>query len=234
MGGVVGAVSGKFVLVAAGLLVDSRVGHERVRALIDASLARTEISRSLADRLDPHGAHRDGDELAPRRGTTVGLGAREFDAPKLIIGASRAPKGVDLVIGRDVLEAERLELDFARDQLSLVTPAEYKAAVRGRVRVPLTPAGPGLWRLNARLGPGGEKDGALDLTSPAALMVNGVPVSPCPDIGFGAVRLQPTACAADTTSTLPFRLGWRGFATARVLLALPDRSLWIAPSRTER
>ena len=231
MGGVVGAVSGKFVLAAAGILVASRVDHERVNALIDPSLAHTEISRALADRLEPRTPHAPGQTLTLRHGTMIGLGAKEFDAPGLTVGATHAPPGIDLVIGRDILEAERIDLDFVHRQLSLVTPGEYRAVTRGRVHVPLTAVGPSLWRLTAKLDPGGVQDGILDLASPDPLRVSASKPHPCPRIAFDSVWLDETGCVVETSSSLSFRLGLRGFSNRHVLLDLAHQSAWILPSR---
>ncbi|MBL7372502.1 hypothetical protein INQ23_24550, partial [Escherichia coli] len=55
MGGVIGAVSGKFVLLATGLLVSASIERQPLRARIDPGSEASVVSQRAADRIDKDG-----------------------------------------------------------------------------------------------------------------------------------------------------------------------------------
>lgn len=243
MGGVIGAVSGKFVLAATGLLISATVERHKVNALIDPAAEVSQVTARIADRVDKtEMSHAPGSMLKRRRSMTIGIRAETFDIEALPVSSTKLPEGIDLVIGRDVLERHVFDLNFRSNQLRMILPYEYNDFTRYMTSVTLSTGTAGAWNLSAAVAGNPSKPVSLKLANPNAVTIyrtscsdqNQIPSSGPVDIGIGATVLS----VGDVTNEVSencvpvMAIGLRAFAGHHIILDLPHRLLWTHTQRS--
>jgi hypothetical protein len=224
MAGVWGVVSGKFILSAVGLILASRVGQDRVEAVIDPARNVTEISTRLAQRLH---LTVEADRAMLRHSLTVGISAEQFDLSAIGV-ADQLPAGIDLRLGQDVLRQHVFAIDLRRNALRLVIPGDYRHDTRNLAAVPVSLATDGGVRLPATLRDGQRLDVFLNLASPYALCVpRDLTSDAYREVRIGPLmiaRLDIHECPVGTSVTL----GLKAFGGEQLVLDLPHEQLWVA------
>lgn len=102
MGGVIGATSGKFVLMGAALLLHGGVDGKKVRIAIVPGAPTSAISPDVTSRMKAGGGDKE---------VTIHLRAESFQSRIDAVEADPAPNA-DLRIGQDVLTDNPIEIDF--------------------------------------------------------------------------------------------------------------------------
>ena len=125
MGGITGATSGKFVLMAATLLFHGRVDNARTTIGIVPGAPHSAIGATLANRI----THRDR--------VKIGIRAEYLYAPVTAVEPDPAA-GADIRIGQDILDANPIEIDFPHHELRLLLAGEAPRVERGMTEVPVT------------------------------------------------------------------------------------------------
>ena len=233
MGGVIGAISGKFVIAAAGLLVSASIEGHRLRAGIDPASETSVVSPGAADQVDmgrrPHGP---GGVLQRGRPMTIALSGGTFPVDALAVASSPLEPGIDFRIGRDIFENHVFDLDFPSRRIRMVLPAEYGRATRWLIPVDLSPGPDGSWTFPASIG-GKPVSAALRLSDPRgaraspSLSPGGAQLA----IGMGTTTLSVSdivrTAAPDAGPMVTLGIG--AFAGRHIVLDLPHRLLWIDP-----
>jgi hypothetical protein len=238
MGGVIGAVSGKFILAATGLLISATVDRHKVNALIDPAAEISQVSGQIADKIDKTTmSHAPGSMLKRRRPITIGIRAETFELDALPVSSTTLPNGIDLVIGRDVLERHVFDLNFRSKQLRVILPYEYKDFTRHMTSVALSNGTAGAWNFSAAVAGGPSKPVSLKLASPHAATFYRTPCSDqSPTLSSGPVTIGvgPTVLYVDevtseaSESCAPvLAIGLSAFVGRHIVLDLPHRRLWI-------
>lgn len=236
MGGVIGAVSGKFVLAATGLLMSATVERQKVRVWIDPASEVSQVSERVAARIekvDQSGTR--GDVLKLGHPVKIGIGAKNIAVDRLAVADKPLGNGVDMVIGRDILENHRFELNFRSSRISIIPSFDYKNATRSMTPVALVPGPDGTWRFSATIVGSAPATAVLQLASPHAVTFNRLPV-PAPSAGAGPVNIGigGTMLSISDVALVPspgpesvIRVGLKAFVGRRIILDLPHRTLWI-------
>ena len=115
MGGVVGAVTGKFIMAGMALCLPMSVNRHRVNAAFDPGAATSSIDRHYAS----------------AKTTRIGVAAESFDVAagdlQVADRIESACGPVDISIGKDVIAAHLWEIDLSRRRLRLVLPYELSS-----------------------------------------------------------------------------------------------------------
>ena len=208
MGGITGATSGKFVLMAATLLVHGRVDNARTTIAIVPGASHSAIGATLAGR------------IVRLDRVKIGIRAEYLYAPIAAVEPDPAA-GADLRIGQDILDANPIEIDFPHHELRLLLPGEAARAERGMTAIPVTHRADGTPTIPLRLDGAAPVAATLDLahatqvtatdTAAAAVAVGGVPLKSV------QIRAGPAAS-----------VGLAAFAHARVIFDLGHDRIWLA------
>jgi len=245
MGGVIGAVSGKFVLAATGLLFSATVERQKVRAWIDPTAAVSQVSARLAARIDKTGQpSAPNSMLVRRRPMTIGIRAETFGVEALSVTTAPLPNGVDFVVGRDILGAHVFDLNFRSSQIRIILPYEYKDLTRHMTPVALTPGPDGTWSFSVAIVGSPSSTAALQLASPNAVTFNStpctgedrtVPAGPI-EIAIGSAELSVGAVTivASPICTPAITIALKAFARRHIILDLPHHCFWIDQPKPTR
>jgi hypothetical protein len=216
----VGATSGKFVMVAAMLLFHARVDGDPVSAAIVPGAPVSILSARLARQVHRHGL--------PDLPVKIGIRGEYFYAP-IAAADDETPPKADIVIGQDLLADHPIELDFRRHELASLLPGEFSARTRRDHAVTLTREGPGQWRVELTFPGGGAIDALLDLTSPDAIILGadagGAVSSSTAAVTLGQARLPGVAIRQAGAGRS--RVGLGVFAGRRVILDLAHDRIWV-------
>lgn len=216
----VGATSGKFVMVAAMLLFHARVDGNPVAAAIVPGAPVSTLSARLA-----HQVRRRARPDAPVK---IGIRGDYFYAP-IATSSDDTSARADIVIGQDLLADNPIEIDFRRHELAALSTGEFKARVRREHAVMLTRVGAGQWHVALVLPGATAIDAELDLTSPDAIDLGG-------DAGGvahpseAAVTLGQASLPGITirqANTARTRVGLGAFAGRRVIFDLAHDRIWL-------
>ena len=224
MGIVVGATSGKFVMVAALLLFQVRVDGDPVPAAIAPAAPVSTLGARLAQRLHAHG----------RPGARVKIGIRGdyFYASVDAIDHDPSP-AADLVIGQDILAAHPIAIDFRRHELATLLPGQVRARQRHDRAIMLRPDGAGHWRVALAMPDGSDIDAMLDLGSAAAIQLGTDARDAMPADGvtvtLGGVTLAGVTVRRTGGDTTTVGLG--AFAGQRIILDLAHDRIWVETGR---
>ncbi len=166
MGGVIGATSGKFVLIGAALLLQGRVDNARTEIAIVPGLATSAVSEGFARRNSA-------------RPLKIAIRATSFTA--MVTAVDPGLKGpAEVELGRDVLDAHPIEIDFGRHQVRALLKSEAQQAERRSTAILVEVEPDGLLRVPLTLSDHRVVSGELDLknvdTVIATAGMNGVPV----------------------------------------------------------
>lgn len=242
MGGLVGGVSSKIVLVAATLTFTARVDREHVRAMLAPQAAVSAVSARLSQKVRLPG---DGDATARRRARDridIGIGAEEMHVDAKIVSDATLPKDVDLRIGRDMLD-HMIDVDLKRHRIRLLLRSEAAGATRGRTAIALTPRADGRWTMPATVAGIAGETAILDFASTAEVQVpaaaadlariaDGAKVA----VTLGAARPIDLRVQRDAGAEALPVVGWQTFAGRDVLLDLGHDRIWLegAAGKTAR
>lgn len=209
MGGITGATSGKFVLMAATLLFHGRVDNAHATIGLVPGAPHSAIATKFADRI----AHRDR--------VKIGIRAEYFYAP--IAAAETDPAtGADVRIGQDVLDANPVEIDFPRHELRLLLPSEASRVERGMTAIPVTHQANGSMTIPLTIGSAPPTAAILDLA-------HSTDVAAAAATGAGPVALgRAVVKDAIVTQGATPSVGLAAFKTMRVILDLGHDRIWVA------
>jgi len=207
MSGVIGATGGKFVLLAATLLVHGRVDERRVGVAIAPGAATSSIAPDL----------RAGRRIA------IGIGAMRTraDTPR----AGDQPAGVALTIGRDLIDGNPIAIDFPARQLRLLSARDAARREARMTAIPIARDADGGMTVPLSIDEAPAVRATLDLASPDGV---GAPVAG----GSSRIRIGGVALAGviATVAAQP-RVGLLAFARSTVIFDLGHDRIWIAATR---
>jgi hypothetical protein len=232
-----GVVSSKYVLTAAGLLIAARIGQGRLPALIDPHAGMSAVSREFATHTHLAGPA-DGGETVNRRPLTIGIGAEEFDRPKLALLRDRLPSGAEMVIGRDILETHVLAIDTAHRTIALLGRNDVARLARNYAPVPLSITDDGQLAIPIALnGLPMQAVIAFDEAAPIEMPAGLWQASPSRagdpvQVELGGARLSLPFVSAPSSATNSVRLSLGAFQGRTVVLDLPHDKLWISDKPT--
>ena len=207
MGGITGATSGKFVLMAATLLFHGRVDNAHTLIAIVPGAPHSAIGATLVDRL----VHRDR--------VKIGIRAEYLYAPIAAIEPDPAA-GADLRIGQDILDANPIEIDFPHHELRLLLPGEAARAERGMTAIPVTHQADGSMTVPLTLDAAPPTAAVLDLahaTDVTAPIAAGA-------VALGHAVLKNAVIIRGATPSV----GLTAFKDMRVIFDLGHDRIWVA------
>lgn len=208
MGGITGATSGKFVLMAATLLFHGRVDNARTTIAIVPGAPHSAISETLAKRV--------------RQGAPVKIGIRAEYLRASITGVERDPgQGADVRIGQDILDANPIEIDFAHHQLRLLLAGDAKREERGMTPIPVTRETDGTVTVPLRIDDAAPTAALLDLLRPTGVVA---PVASSKSVALGPVALNTAEVSVGANPSV----GLGAFAKTRVIFDLGHGRIWVA------
>jgi hypothetical protein len=238
MGGLVGGVSNKIILVAATLTFTARVDFEHVRALLSPQATVSAVSTRLSRKLQLPGNGASPSSKHSRRQVDIGIGAEEMRVDAKIVSDLSLPADIDLRIGRDMLD-HLIDVDLKHQRIRLFLRSEYFRATRGLTAIVLTPREDGSWTLPTRVAGLTSETGILDFSSESELMLPAA-IASVAHIGDGTVvettigTAQPIGRKVhirDMAGSLPV-LGWQTFSGRDVLLDLGHNRIWLRSDAT--
>lgn len=234
MGVVLGAVSGKFLITAAGLLIASRIDHEPADALIDPHTALSVISADFVERGHLADAQ-DMAQAASRHSVDIGIGAEAFAQRARLVTGGPASRGAALVLGRDMLDDQILSVDMRHQRIRLLGRGELIPLARhfSPVAVSWTRDG----KLLLPISIDGRPDVAgLDLDQPDAIVI-GPASHPSASLRPADIRVLVGDAGFDTASgpvhgsgVGAVSLGLRAFAGQTIIFDLLHGQLWVSNS----
>lgn len=240
MGGATLAISNKFILLGAALILPARIGHHPVKAVIDPAAPVSMISPVLANRLhlaSPSTASESPVPLILRHPLNIGIGAEEFELGALSVGKTPSSQKRDFLIGKDILAAHIWDIDFARGKLRLVPPSEYRSETRHLHPIEIM-QDEGAWYMPARVGASKEVRALLNLGDRAALQIDPSFIASHPanfaknplsvqsgDANIGSFR---AIIPAVWKFRYPVAIGLDAFTGTRMLIDFPHKKIWVS------
>lgn len=205
MAGVIGATSGKFVLMGAMLLFQGRVDGDRsvIAVAPGASVSTIAPGRRAGERV------------------RIGIGAMNLVAAKPATGEQPGPK-VGLTIGRDVLDANPVMIAFPSHRLRLLLPAEARRQEARMVAIPVDEQPGGALSVPLAIDDAAATPVPLDLTSATAVVAP--TQNPHATVSIGAHALPGIAVTAGDTP----KVGLLAFARCTVIFDLSHHRIWVS------
>ena len=205
MGGVIGATTGKFVLIAATLVLQGRVDNARMPIAIAPGIMVSMMGAALAE------------QVAQSGNVKIGIRAEYFYATINRV----APNGAALTIGRDILDANPIEIDFRHHRVRPLLISEAGRAERGMTAVPVNRRLDGSLHTVIAINGRPSIDATIDLASAAGVTM------PAPtgvhDVHAGSATLHDVEL---TTGEIPV-IGLLAFRHERVVFDLGHDRIWI-------
>ena len=150
-----GVTSGKFVLMAAGLLLHGRIDDVPGKIAIVPAAPLSAIAPDLLAKVD----HR-----SPATPIKIGIRGSSFRAVVATVEEPPFP-GADLRIGRDLLDAHPIEIDFRDRSLKLLLPGEARHEEAKMTAVSVAKAADGALSILVSIGDAPPVAATLDLSS---------------------------------------------------------------------
>lgn len=207
MGGITGATSGKFVLMAATLLFHGRVDNARTLIAIVPGAPHSAIGATLAGRI----VHRDR--------VKIGIRAEYLYAPIAAVEPDPAA-GADLRIGQDILDANPIEIDFPQHELRLLLPGEAARAERGMTAIPVTHQADGSMTVPLTLDAAPPTAAVLDLAHATDVAAP----TAASAVALGHAVLKNAVISHGATPSV----GLTAFKDMRVIFDLGHDRIWVA------
>ncbi len=208
MGGMIGATSGKFVLMAATLLFHGRVDNAPTTIAIVPGAPSSAIGEAIAKRV--------------RQGAPVKIGVRGEYLRASIAAVEPDPgQGADLRIGQDILDANPIEIDFAHHALRLLLAGEATRVERGMTAIPVTHRADGMLTIPLQLDDAAQINAVLDLGHATSVTA---PDMTAKTVSIGSVKLKSVQIAPGAAPSV----GLAAFAQARVIFDLGHDRIWLA------
>ncbi len=207
MGGITGATSGKFVLMAATLLFHGRVDNARTLIAIMPGAPHSAIGATLADRI----VHRDR--------VKIGIRAEYLYAPIAAVEPDPAA-GAELRIGQDILDANPIEIDFPHHELRLLLPGEAARAERGMTAIPVTHQADGSMTVPLTLDAAPPTAAVLDLAHATDVTAPNAASA----VALGHAALKNAVMIRGATPSV----GLTAFKDMRVIFDLGHDRIWVA------
>lgn len=213
MGGVIGATSGKFILMATSLLLHGRIDGTEVRVAIVPAAPTSALSTALDARIRSRSRKAD---------ATIGLRAESFRAR--LDTLEIAPAGdADLRIGQDLLNEHPIEIDFRHHEIQPLLPGEARRIERTSIAIPVRREADGTLSVDLAMGEHATIRAKLDLASATGITVSGS--APAAVVEVGPARL-PGIEVADGPEPI---VGLYAFRSARVIFDLGNDRIWVRP-----
>lgn len=207
MSGVIGATGGKFVLLAATLMLHGRLDERPAGIAIAPGAARSGIAPGV----------RAGPRVAIRIGAMRTIAATPPVADQ--------PPGVALTIGRDLIDRDPIAIDFPARQVRLLSAHDAAVREAHMTAIPVTPAADGGLTVPLAIDDGPAVPAPLDLASPTG--VAGPAIT-----GTSRVRIGDVAIAGvGATAAVHPAVGLLAFARSTVIFDLGHGRIWIARPR---
>lgn len=208
MGGITGATSGKFVLMAATLLFHGRVDNARTTIAIVPGAPHSAISETLAKRV--------------RQGAPIKIGIRAEYLHASIAAVEPDPgQGADVRIGQDILDVNPIEIDFLHHQLRLLLAGDAKRAEHGMTAIPVTRQPDGTMTVPLKLDDAAPAAALLDLAHPTGVVA---PIAGAKTVTLGSVVLKTAIVSGGTAPSV----GLGAFAKSRVIFDFGHDRIWVA------
>jgi hypothetical protein len=215
MGGVIGAMSTKFVVAAGTLLLSARVGNHPVRAILDPAAETTLISPSVAG---PGRAQSDG--VTIDRPQWIGLDAHMLRIQKLTVSTS-IPQ--DSVLGADVLNAAPLLLDFKTHRLQIMEPGSFRRTASTMEALPIATSSEGCLTI-AGLDERGLPVSAAFFARPQGRNGGSQTV-----FHVGSIKLTASQSSQSTCGSSKLQIDWGSFESRKIIFDLDHRQILIGP-----
>lgn len=230
MGGVIGAMSTKFVVHAGMLLLSARVDGHSLQAALDPSSPRTIISVELAKRIGLPPKEIESVQIS--HGWVIGIDHYELRLGTVRVAAH--PGAAPVIIGADILAHAPLLLDFERHRLSLIERSN-----RGLLQ------GDQLSRITDGMTPLQLKVSSEGCFSVTGQDLNWRPISvgwkgtsgtsyveaPRVQVHFGMISLPVEGPSKlDARCGFGAIIGWESFNHRRIVFDLPHHTLWLGLS----
>ena len=213
MGGVIGATSGKFILMATSLLLHGRIDGVDVHVAIVPAAPTSALSTALEARIRSRSRKAD---------ATIGLRAESFQARLDTLEVIPAA-GTDLRIGQDLLNEHPIEIDFKHHEIQPLLPGEARRIERASIAIPVRREADGTLSVDLAMGEHTTTRAKLDLSSATGVTVSGS--EPATVVKVGPARL-PGIEVTDGPGPV---VGLYAFRSARVIFDLGNDRIWIRP-----
>jgi hypothetical protein len=213
MAGVIGATSGKFVLIGAALLLHGRIDGNDARLAIMPGTPTSAITPELADRVKARSKKLD---------VSIHIRSESFRAE--ITGIEAKPAlDAQVRLGQDVLASNPIEFDFAHREALPLSSSEARHLER-RSR-PITIHHEIDGSLSVELEQNGQapERARLDLSLPIGVSV--LRPSSLPTIKIGKIDLPKVDVSQGSESVV----GLYAFKQVRVIFDLGNDRIWVRP-----
>jgi hypothetical protein len=211
MAGPIGATTGKFVLMAAALLLHGRVDGQNARIAIAPGAPTSAISAALAERIKPHA----GDTILH-----IHLRAETIDA-KIEQVEPELEFAAELRIGQDVLNDNPIEIDFRHHVLQPLSQSEARRLERHARAVAIRREANGTLSVDVAAGHQPSVSARLDMSSDLGFATPNPP--PAGALAVGGVALP----GVDISSGPQPILGLGAFGQTRVIFDLAHDRIWV-------
>lgn len=211
MGGVIGATSGKFVLMATSLLLHGRIDGTDIRVAIVPGAQTSALSMAAEARIRARSGKPE---------VTIGLRAESFQARRDTLETTPA-FDADLRIGQDLLSEHPVEIDFKHHEIQPLLPGEARHFERTSIAIPVRREADGTLSVDLTLGDHATIRAKLDLSS--ATGVTASRPEPATVVRVGPARLS----GIDMTEGSEPVVGLYAFRSARVIFDLGHDRIWI-------
>ncbi|WCM28541.1 hypothetical protein NDN01_06365 [Sphingomonas sp. QA11] len=214
MAGVIGATSGKFILVGAALLLHGRVDEKTVSVSIAPGIATSAMTPELAEHVKMRGG---GPDVA------IHLRAESFRARVAAVETEPGPDAA-LRIGQDLLDENPIEIDFAHHVLQPLSASEARRLERRSQPIVIRHEPDGTLSVNIAADGGAPLSARLDLSSVGGVTAPGF--GPANAVKVGGVEVPKTEVTDGPRPTV----GLYAFRHARVIFDLGHDRIWVTRS----
>jgi len=215
MGGVIGATSGKFALMATSLLLHGRIDGMDVRVAIVPAAPTSALSTASAARIRARSRKPD---------ATIGLRAESFQARLDMFEVASVPApAADIRIGQDLLDEHPIEIDFKHHEIQPLLPGEARRIERASIAIPVRREADGMLSVDLAMGGHATIRAKLDLSSATGVTASGS--APTTVVNLGPARLT----GVEVTDGPGPVVGLYAFKSARVIFDLRHDRIWVRP-----
>lgn len=204
MGGIIGATSGKFVIVAAMLMLHGRIDNHR--SLIAIAPGTLQSSSGPAVR------------TSGRLKLAIGASVLHVAAPPY---GSQPDAATRLTIGRDLLDVAPIEIDFRAHEVRLLSSSAARIQERAMTAIAVSDGPDGALTVPLTIGGAAPMIATLDLASATGVSTPGAMVG-------AVVRLGPVALPGIVPAGGPdAKVGLLAFARSVVIFDLANHLIWV-------
>jgi len=228
VGGVIGAMSPKFIIKAGMLFLSARLDTHSVQAVLNPAEPVTTISVELARRIGLMSSKSNETQFVHKE--LLGIDRSELRLNSVRIASQ--PKNAQITIGLDLLAQVSLFLDFEHNRLKLVRQSNQgllqknpiSQVTRNMVVTATTVSDRGCLSMSGKNSKGQPISIGLSDMSATSRLTNDYIRVYINSTTFLVKEVDRSSTRCDSD----FTLIWSGFASRRVLLDLPHQRLWFS------